>query len=290
MWIPPWHSRRRAAPPYNPYLNDVATQILPWAKEIRVAFKGGDAPLRKPVERLRHAARGNSVSARVSRSSPSSRFLLPLARGYTLTSALRALLAAAGMWLWTREIGASKRAAAFAATAFALCLNFAAAVADVPRSPAETALWPWVLFLVERLGRSARSRAIGALTSLFVATVLCGTSRDGRSSASSSPSSGSACAPGDRSTCLGRARRGGIAVAGAIASRPDRLPADPVALRDRRIRPARRGAAAVLGLACSRSPHAPAWRMLATPLFPQRARQRDRVAGAASRPTGRSRS
>ncbi|HYT32187.1 MAG TPA: hypothetical protein VEO37_06300, partial [Thermoanaerobaculia bacterium] len=43
--FPPW-SARVSTPPHNPYLNDVATQIAPWAKAVRMAWKEGSLPLR----------------------------------------------------------------------------------------------------------------------------------------------------------------------------------------------------------------------------------------------------
>ena len=85
----------------------VVTQILPWAKETRLAFKAGEAPLRNRWNGCGMPLAANSVSATFSPFTLLS-LLLPLARGYTLTGALRLLLAAAGMWLCTREIGASE--------------------------------------------------------------------------------------------------------------------------------------------------------------------------------------
>ena len=39
-WMGTYH------PAFNPFLNDVATQIVPWAKEVRLAWKEGALPLR----------------------------------------------------------------------------------------------------------------------------------------------------------------------------------------------------------------------------------------------------
>jgi hypothetical protein len=263
-YLPPWMGPVPVTP-YNPYLNDVATQILPWAKETRLALKAGEAPLRNRWNGCGMPLAANSVSAAFSPFTILA-FLLPLARSYTLTSALRLLLAAAGMWLWTRELGVSKRAAAFAATTFALCLNFAPPWLMFPQS-AETALWPWMLFLVERLREERRGRAIAALTILFVATVLCGHPETAvigfffaflwlgaRALAGDVPRPGRVA--------------GGIAAAAAVALGLTAFLLIPslhaIAASGRLVDARRPFWSPILSLA----PHAPVWRMLATPLFP----------------------
>lgn len=264
VYLPPWMGPVYAAP-YNPYLNDVVTQILPWAKETRLAFKAGEAPLRNRWNGCGMPLAANSVSAAFSPFTLIS-FLLPLARSYTLTSALRLLLAAAGMWLWTREIGASKPSAAFAATTFALCLNFAPPWLMFPQS-AETALWPWMLFLIERLGEPRRGRVLAALTILFVAMVLCGHPETAvigfffaflwlaaRALAHDLPRPGRVA--------------GGIALAAAIAIGLTAFLLIPsvfaIAASGRLVDAQRPFWSPILSFA----PHAPVWRMLATPFFP----------------------
>ncbi len=167
-WAPP-----HAVPAYNPYLNDVASQILPWAKAARVAWKDHELPWRDRWNGCGMPLAANSVSAALSPWT----FLglpLPLARGYTLIAALKILMAAAGMFLWVRELGASVRAASFAGVVFALSFSFTPPWLLFPQS-VEIALWTWVLFLVERLrDERGRPRVIAALTLLFVVAVLAG--------------------------------------------------------------------------------------------------------------------
>src|SRR5437879_11578080 len=62
LYTTPWISLSRGAP-YNPYLNDVATQILPWAKETRLALKEGALPLRDRWNGCGLPLAANSVSA-----------------------------------------------------------------------------------------------------------------------------------------------------------------------------------------------------------------------------------
>jgi len=132
---------------------------------------------------------------------------------------------------------------------------------------AETALWPWVLFLGERLGEERRGRSLAGLTAVFVAMVLCG-----------HPETavvgfffallwlGARALAGD----LPRPGRvaGGIAVAAAIAIGLTAfllIPSLYAIAGSGRLVDARRPFWSPL---LSIAPHAPVWRMLATPLFP----------------------
>jgi hypothetical protein len=172
MSLLPWSSAG-AVRPFNPYLNDIATQILPWAEAERLAWKEGALPWRDRWNGCGTPLAANSVSAAFS---PLTlvMLLLPLWRGFALSIAVKLLLAAAGMWLWTREIGASARAAAFAAVAFALSFTFVPPWILYPQSGV-FCLWPWTLFLVERCREAdRRGRALCALTAVFVLTALAG--------------------------------------------------------------------------------------------------------------------
>src|SRR5262245_11567664 len=98
-WLPP------GALAHNPYLHDIAMQVVPCAKARRLASKQHAGPRRD---------RGNGCGTPLAANSQSAVFspltllalLLPLARSYTLAAALKLLLASSGMFLWTRELGA----------------------------------------------------------------------------------------------------------------------------------------------------------------------------------------
>jgi hypothetical protein len=168
----PWYFEGSGTP-YNPYLNDIATQVLPWTEASRLAWKDGALPLRDRWNGCGTPLAANSVSAAFSPLTLLT-LLFPLWRGFTLSIAMKLLLAAAGMWLWTREIGASARASGFAAVAFALSFTFVPPWILYPQSGV-FCLWPWTLFLVERCrDASRRRRAIAALSAVFVLTVLGG--------------------------------------------------------------------------------------------------------------------
>src|SRR5262245_13733822 len=167
-WAPPV-----VKAPHNPYLNDIVTQNLPWAKATRVAWKEREPPWRDRWNGCSMPLAANSVSAALSPLTFLA-LILPLARSYTLIAALKLLLAASGMFLWTRELGASVRSAAFAGTVFALSFSFTPPWLLYTQS-VEILLWPWVLFLIERLlDERGRGRTIPALTLVFVFAALAG--------------------------------------------------------------------------------------------------------------------
>lgn len=172
MYTWPWMTPNQPRP-YNANMNDVATMILPWAKATRMALKEGALPLRNRWNGCGMPLAANSVSAAFSPFTLLALFW-PLARAFTLIAATKLLLASAGTWLWVRELGASRRAAAFAAVAYALSFSFTPPWLYFPHS-AVLCLWPWTLFLVERCRDAAgRGRTVAALTILFAVTILAG--------------------------------------------------------------------------------------------------------------------
>jgi len=170
--IPPWNLGVPVAA-YNPYLNDIATQVLPWTEAVRLAWKEGTLPLRDRWNGCGTPLAANSVSAAFWPLTFLS-LIFPLARAFTLIGALKLFLAACGMWLWLRELGVFGRAAGFAAVAFALSFTFVPPWIFYPQSGV-FCLWPWTLFLIERLrDKNGRRRVIAGLTAVFVLTVLAG--------------------------------------------------------------------------------------------------------------------
>ena len=132
--------------PHNPWLNDLATQFLPWAAKVRDSWRSGEVPLRDFWNGC-----GSPLAA--GPAAPFSPFallfvLLPLTRAFGVAAALKGFTALAGMWLWLRELRASKTAALFGAVSFAL--SFAIAAWIFFPIAAAVAAWPWVFFAVER--------------------------------------------------------------------------------------------------------------------------------------------
>ena len=166
-WLPLGH-----AVPYNPYMNDVVSQILPWTEAVRLAWKDGALPL---------SDRWNGCGTPLAANSQSAAFslftllALPLAlpTAFLLLGSAKLVIAMAGMWLWVRELAATQRAALFSAVAFGLSLTFSQWL-FFPQT-AVFCLWPWMLFLLERgRDRGGRVRSVVALGIVFAIGALAG--------------------------------------------------------------------------------------------------------------------
>jgi hypothetical protein len=168
----PWSVIPHTAP-YNPYMDDIVTQIAPWTEAIRLAWSEGSWPWRNRWNGCGMPLAANSVSAAFFPVTLAV-LLFPLWRGFTLAIGVKLLAAATGMWLWTRELRISASAAAFAAVAYALSFSFLPPWILYPQTGV-FGLWPWMLFLIERSRDEAgRRRAVGALAAVFVLIVLAG--------------------------------------------------------------------------------------------------------------------
>ena len=171
-FVRPWSVIPHVAP-YNPNMNDIVTQILPWTEAVRLAWKEGSWPWRDRWNGCGTPLAANSVSAAFFPVTFAT-LLFPLWRGFTLAIAVKLLTAAAGMWLWARELRISASGAAFAAAAFALSFCFLPPWILYPQSGV-FCLEPWMLFLIERCrDESGRRRAAIALAAVFVLIVLAG--------------------------------------------------------------------------------------------------------------------
>jgi hypothetical protein len=171
-FVRPW-SVLGHGPPYNPNMNDIVTQILPWTEAVRLAWKEGSWPWRDRWNGCGTPLAANSVSAAFFPVTLGA-LLFPLWRGFTLAIAVKLFTAAAGMWLWARELRISTSSAVFAAVAFSLSFAFLPPWILYPQSGV-FCLWPWMLFLIERCrDDDGRRRAAAALSVVFVLIVLAG--------------------------------------------------------------------------------------------------------------------
>lgn len=162
--LPPWTKPDVAR--HNANLNDIATQIAPWSKAVRMAWKEGSLPLRNRWNGAGMPLAANGQSAAFS---PLTfvMFLLPLAKAFTLLAALKLFCALAGAWLWLKEIGVSNEASLFGSIAFSFSLTMTPWLL-FPHT-AVIAFWPWALFAIELLrGEETRRRALPALAVVFV--------------------------------------------------------------------------------------------------------------------------
>jgi hypothetical protein len=174
MLLPPWSHVGPSPSRHNANLNDVVTQMAPWAKAVRMAWKEGSLPLRNRWNGSGMALAANAQSAAFS---PFTFLTLPiaLAASFTVLAAAKMFLALSGASLWLRELGVSRSAAAFGAVLFGLGFNMGPWLL-FPFS-AVMALLPWALFAIELLRAdeaAPRRRALVLLTALFVAWPLCG--------------------------------------------------------------------------------------------------------------------
>jgi len=174
--IAPWSSLPPAfgvpEPIRNPNLNDIALQIAPWAKAVRVAWKAGDLPW---LDRWNGCGTPLAANAQSAAFSPFTflGFALPLARAFTLEAAVKLLIALAGMSLWLSELRLSRTASTFGAIAFAFSLEMTIWL-PWPIT-AVVCLWPAALFLLELLDDPAvRPRARWVLAAVLVAWSLGG--------------------------------------------------------------------------------------------------------------------
>ncbi len=169
--IAPWNFVPHS-PPRNRFLGDVATQILPWDKAVRMAWKEGSIPW---LDRWNGCGTPLFANAQSAPFSPLvlAALPLPMVLGFALQAAVKLLLCLCGMTLWLSELKLSREAALFGAVSFAFSLTMTPWI-YYPLT-AVVCLWPWALFLAERLrdGRSSR-RAFFALVAVFALWPLAG--------------------------------------------------------------------------------------------------------------------
>jgi membrane protein YfhO len=151
---------------HDPNLFDIAFQMIPWREAVRESFAHGEWPLLN-----RYAANGDLLAAAM-QSAPYSPFtwiacIAPAVASFTYTGSIAFFIAALGMFLFARELGASERASIVAAIAF----TFAAPTAF-------QVLWPlgfaWILLplVLTAVRRVVREPSMRAMLFLIVALVL----------------------------------------------------------------------------------------------------------------------
>lgn len=171
MLLAPW-SHVGAGPRYNANLNDAVTQLAPWAKAVRMAWKEGSLPLRDRWNGSSMALAANGQSAPFS---PFTFLTFPLAlwAAFTLLAASKIFVALAGASLWLRELNVSRGSAAFGAVLFALSFSLSPWLL-FPQSSVY-ALLPWALLAIELIrGDASRRQGLILLVAVFALWPLCG--------------------------------------------------------------------------------------------------------------------
>ena len=251
----------------NANLNDVATQIAPWAKAVRMAWKEGSLPWRNRWNGGGMALAANGQSGAFS---PFTFLMLPLplAHAFTLAVSVKLLLALLGVWLWLVEMELSRPAALLGAVSFAFSMTMTPwllfALSGV------FCLWPWALFAIERM----RADRVSGRPWLLLALVFAGWILAGH------PESAvlGACFVGlfvalrllFRDASLDRRAVGMIAVAGVLAAGIAAFLWLPELLAIRASNRYVLAQAIRESLPVTLAPHAPAWRYgFLTSLFPR---------------------
>lgn len=153
----PFFAERRSG---NVDLADAAQQFVPWLELARRELAAGRLPLWNPYQDGGAPLLGNAQSAL---GSPLVWPALQLGagHGWNLVLLLKVLAAACGAWLWLRDLGRSRAAAALGAVAFALSGSFVAWLAHPHTLVAAAA--PWVLWAAQRAARGPSPGRVAAL-------------------------------------------------------------------------------------------------------------------------------
>ena len=153
--LPPWANVIKHAHPSNPFINDVALQLVPWAHAVREHWRAFEVPLWEPTAASGYPLLANGQSQALS----ILRLLaLPLTLGHALTAeaAWKVLLALTFTFLFCRRRGYSLVASGIGAIAFGFSgfilvwLHFAHATV--------AAMLPAVLYAVDLLAERASGR------------------------------------------------------------------------------------------------------------------------------------
>jgi hypothetical protein len=115
--LPPWSYLTRDHSSLNGQMNDIVLQIVPWAHQVREAWRSLDPPLWNDLSACGYPLLGNAQSSALS---PLRLLGLPLnlAHAMTFEAAGKILVALTFTFLWCRRRGYSELASAAGATAF----------------------------------------------------------------------------------------------------------------------------------------------------------------------------
>jgi len=168
--LPPWVNVIKHPHPVNPFINDVALQLVPWAQAVREHWRAFEVPLWEPTAASGYPLLANGQSQALSLL----RLLaLPLSLGHALTAeaAWKVLLALTFTFLFCRRRGYSIPASSIGAIAFGFSgfilvwLHFAHATV--------AAMLPAVLYSIDLLAERITGRRF-AFASIVWGVILTG--------------------------------------------------------------------------------------------------------------------
>ena len=144
----------------NVDLADPAQQFVPWLQLARGELATGRLPLWNPWQDGGVPLLGNAQSALASPLVWPA-LLLGVERGWNLSLLLRLLVAVAGTYLWLRDLGRSRLAAALGAVSFGMSGAFVVWL-EHPHTLVAAAA-PWVLWAAQRVAREPHPSSLVAL-------------------------------------------------------------------------------------------------------------------------------
>jgi len=158
-------------PPHNPVTADIFSQMIPWRHAVRESYARGEWPLWNPY------ILSGDVLAAASQPAAYSPFtliaiLLPAAISFTFTAAITFLVAAAGAFVFARELGCRESAAAIAAGGWAYSAGLALYV--LWPLGLTWALLPLVLLGTRRVAHEPSVRSGALLTTALALLILAG--------------------------------------------------------------------------------------------------------------------
>jgi hypothetical protein len=157
--------------PHNPVTTDIVSQMIPWRHAVREAYARGEWPLWNPY------ILSGDILAAASQPAPYSPFtllalLMPAALSFTFTAAITFFLAAAGAFVFTRDLGCRETASAIAGLGFV----YSSCLALYVLWPLglSWALLPWVFVGTRRIVVAPSIASWALLTSAFTLLLLAG--------------------------------------------------------------------------------------------------------------------
>ena len=169
--LPPWFTGGTVTAARNALLADPISQFVPWLTLVRSAYAHGTLPLWNPT-----AFSGAPLLAD-DQSAPFSVFTvlaLPFtpAVGYSLAMLAKLVVAAAGVFLWLRQLGTRRLAAIVGGVVFATS-SFMVVWLGHPQT-AVAAIFPWIFATVEWYVRTRRMAALVAVAAGVALQFLAG--------------------------------------------------------------------------------------------------------------------
>ena len=118
--LPPWAHLVKNPKALNPELNDLTLQIVPWAHQVREAWRSLQWPIWNPYSGSGYPLLGNAQSSAFS---PLRILALPLPLGYAMTAeaAMKLLIALTFTYLFCRRRGYGELPSAIGAIGFGFC-------------------------------------------------------------------------------------------------------------------------------------------------------------------------